>query len=64
MEDIKRYTRCILPATIAGITFDESGVCNHCKRYEADFKDWTLLKKGGRKSLKGRYKSEGAQTSL
>lgn len=44
MEDIKRCTRCILPASLTGITFDESGVCNHCRKYEADFKDWELIK--------------------
>lgn len=44
MEDINRCTRCILPASIAGITFDESGVCNHCRKYETDFRDWDLKK--------------------
>ncbi len=28
-----RCTRCILPETFPGITFDEEGVCNHCRRY-------------------------------
>lgn len=44
MEEIKRCNRCILPASLAGITFDESGICNHCRKYEADFKDWEHIK--------------------
>ena len=30
---IQRCTRCILPATFPGISFNEDGVCNHCIRY-------------------------------
>lgn len=54
-------TRCILPATFPGISFDEKGVCSHCqkfrekkapeeikKKYENKFLD--LLKKYRRKS--------------
>ncbi len=29
----QRCTRCILPATFPGISFNEEGVCNHCQRY-------------------------------
>ncbi len=28
-------TRCVLPDTFPGITFNEEGVCNHCQRYES-----------------------------
>ncbi len=44
MEEIKRCTRCILPASLRNITFDENGVCNHCRKYETDFKDWDSIK--------------------
>lgn len=44
MEEIKRCRICLLPATLIGISFDEHGVCNHCKKYEKDFKDWDNIK--------------------
>ncbi len=28
-----RCSRCVLPSTFPGISFDENGVCNHCQRY-------------------------------
>ncbi len=31
---IKRCTKCILPETFPGITFDEKGVCNYCHDHE------------------------------
>ncbi len=30
---MKLCTRCILPETFPGISFDEHGVCNHCRNY-------------------------------
>ena len=27
-------TNCILPSTFPGISFDETGVCNHCRQYK------------------------------
>jgi N-acetyl sugar amidotransferase len=33
-NNIARCTRCILPESFPGITFDESGVCNKCRAYE------------------------------
>jgi hypothetical protein len=30
---MKRCTKCILPETFPGISFDEKGVCNYCKGY-------------------------------
>lgn len=44
MSEIKRCTRCILTANLSNITFDNEGVCNHCRKYEEDFKDWGLIK--------------------
>lgn len=44
MDNIKRCTRCILPASLTNITFDEDGVCHHCRKYEEDFKEWDLIK--------------------
>ncbi|MFA5102805.1 MAG: hypothetical protein WC525_06590 [Candidatus Thermoplasmatota archaeon] len=31
---MKRCTKCILPETFPGITFDEQGVCNYCHSHE------------------------------
>lgn len=35
MEDrvTRRCTRCILPDTVPGITFDDAGVCNYCREW-------------------------------
>lgn len=44
MEDVKRCTRCILPESLSNITFDDEGVCNHCRKYETDFRNWDLIK--------------------
>ena len=33
-RDLKRCTRCILPAGYPLLTFDADGVCNHCRRYQ------------------------------
>ncbi|MDY7039817.1 MAG: hypothetical protein SVX38_03020 [Chloroflexota bacterium] len=33
---MKRCTRCVLPETFPGITFDADGVCNHCQHYRGD----------------------------
>ncbi|MCI0470429.1 MAG: hypothetical protein L0Y73_02095, partial [Candidatus Aminicenantes bacterium] len=32
---MKECTRCVLPETFPGITFNEAGVCNYCLAYEA-----------------------------
>ena len=32
-ETMKRCTKCILPETFPGITFDEESVCNYCRDY-------------------------------
>lgn len=29
----RRCTQCILPSTFPGISFNDDGVCNHCRRY-------------------------------
>lgn len=31
---VKRCTKCILPSTFPGISFNDQGVCNHCQRYK------------------------------
>jgi hypothetical protein len=35
LADLKRCTRCILPDTFPGITFDGRGVCDHCRSHVA-----------------------------
>jgi hypothetical protein len=44
MSEVKRCTRCILPGSLGTVTFDGEGVCNHCRKYEADFKGWDSIK--------------------
>jgi hypothetical protein len=44
MDEITRCTRCILPASLEAVTFDEQGVCNHCRKYEKDFQEWDKIK--------------------
>jgi len=31
---VSTCTRCVLPSTIPGITFDEQGVCSYCRQYD------------------------------
>ncbi|CAH2032341.1 hypothetical protein [Trichlorobacter ammonificans] len=33
-HDLRRCTRCILPATMPFISFDHEGVCNYCRNYK------------------------------
>lgn len=40
MEHPTRCSRCILPATLPVIKFDEQGVCNYCRDYERSFREW------------------------
>jgi hypothetical protein len=53
MSEIKRCTRCILPESLTNINFDEEGVCNHCRKYEADFKNWDSIKERKYKEFEG-----------
>lgn len=34
LHDIKRCKKCILPATMPFIKFDNDGICNYCKNYK------------------------------
>lgn len=33
-DKLRRCTRCILPETYPFLTYDEKGVCSHCRKYE------------------------------
>jgi len=44
--------QCILPSTFPGISFNESGVCNHCQHYKGEDATVTLQKKYEKKFLK------------
>lgn len=46
-----RCSRCILPGTTPGITFDEKGVCNYCTSYELKFSNWEEVKEQRYNSL-------------
>ena len=38
---MKRCTKCVMPETWEGITFDEEGVCSICRESEKEIKvDW------------------------
>lgn len=41
--EIERCSRCILPSTLSSISFDDEGVCNHCRKYEKDFLEWDKI---------------------
>ena len=33
-SNLKKCTKCILPETFPGISFDKDGICNYCKNYQ------------------------------
>lgn len=39
MSAVSICSRCVLPASFPGISFDEDGVCNHCREGEAKHAD-------------------------
>jgi N-acetyl sugar amidotransferase len=56
-------TRCVMDTTDHDITFDERGVCNHCRNYESErARTWFPNEEGAGKlsALIARIKSEGA----
>lgn len=53
---MKRCTRCVMPETWAGITFDEEGVCSICRQAEYKVEiDWAE-RQGWLRELLHRYK--------
>jgi tRNA(Ile)-lysidine synthase TilS/MesJ len=44
MHEVIRCSRCILPSSLTGLILDENGVCDHCRKYENDFKSWDYIK--------------------
>ncbi len=49
--DNKICKRCVMDTTDPGITFDENGICNHCKSFEEKLKVRVLSKEKGEKYL-------------
>ena len=46
MDHITYCTRCVMPSTKPDLTFDEEGVCNACRNYEARAEvDWDARKR-------------------
>lgn len=43
MNGLTICSRCILPVTPDSITFDDEGVCSHCRKYEKDFDEWERI---------------------
>jgi hypothetical protein len=64
MDEIKRCTRCILPASLKALTFDEDGICNHCRKYEADFKEWDSIKERKEQEFKKFFLQQKNQAGL
>ena len=53
--NMKKYqicTKCIMDTTDPDITFDQNGVCNHCKNYEKRIKTELHIDERGQKKLK------------
>lgn len=56
-SDVKRCSKCILPQTFPGISFDKNGVCKYCH-------DWEPVKVLGEKELEKKlqeYKHKGVE---
>ncbi len=34
MDELQLCSRCILNSTVPGIEFDDSGLCNYCKKHD------------------------------
>lgn len=34
MRPYQRYTRCVMDTTDSKITFDENGICDHCRNFD------------------------------
>jgi len=49
---MKRCTKCILPETFPGITFNDEGVCSYCLHYKGDTHQGALKQKHEEKFLK------------
>ena len=46
MPELKRCTKCVMPSTWEGITFDENGACSLCRAFEEQERfDWVARKK-------------------
>ena len=39
-----KCSKCILPGTTPGISFNEDGLCNYCKSYDQRFSNWEQVK--------------------
>ncbi|WP_339695200.1 N-acetyl sugar amidotransferase [uncultured Roseivirga sp.] len=47
MSEFKTCTRCVMDTTDSQITFDEQGVCDHCRTFDSDIKpNWDTGQKG------------------
>lgn len=61
-KEYQRCTRCVMDTTDPDISFDESGICNHCRDYAEVVKKYPLDDEKGRhilNSIVSRIKEEG-----
>jgi hypothetical protein len=39
-EGVRRCSRCVMPESYPGITFDDEGVCNYCRNFDKQWGFW------------------------
>lgn len=62
MNQPRICTKCVVDSTVPGASFDQSGVCNHCKLYAVLEQDWPIGEEGQRRlaALVEKIKADGA----
>lgn len=57
INSLKRCTKCILPETFPGISFNRNDVCNYCR----DYKKITLKEKKALEKILSEYRNKGGK---
>ena len=60
---MRRCTRCVMPETWAGITFDEKGVCSLCRQAEKKVNINWEERQGRLKDILQKYKEYASENS-
>lgn len=53
MENIDRCKRCLLPVNLEGMSIDDQGICEHCRKFDHDFGGWDAIKEKKEKEFQG-----------
>jgi len=64
LKDLKKCTKCVLPETVAGISFDNKGVCSVCKNIKKKMKINFIERKGKLKKIFEKFKGKGKYDCL